>query len=111
MPAVVATFSTSSARHPKSSWLTCGNTSNERLQEVLCSTLPAALELLAANEPLPSIAKLRALSWPAPPAGRAQRVWATTDSLCNTQLINKSNLIPSQNRVKKYLIYKLLNNQ
>ena len=67
---------------------------------MLYSTLPAALELLAANEPLPSIANLRALSWPAPPACRAQHVWATTDSLCSTQLINKSNLIPSKNRVK-----------
>ena len=52
---------------PQALWLTCGNTSNERLQEVLRSTLPAALELLVANEPLPSIANLRALSWPAPP--------------------------------------------
>jgi predicted nuclease of predicted toxin-antitoxin system len=37
---------------PQVLWLTCGNTSNERLQEVLRSTLPAALELLAAGEPL-----------------------------------------------------------
>jgi predicted nuclease of predicted toxin-antitoxin system len=37
---------------PQVLWLTCGNTSNERLQEVLRATIPAALELLAAGEPL-----------------------------------------------------------
>ena len=36
---------------PQVLWLTCGTTSKERLQEVLRSTLPAALELLAAGEP------------------------------------------------------------
>ncbi|GAA4000709.1 hypothetical protein GCM10022408_09770 [Hymenobacter fastidiosus] len=33
-------------------WITRGNTPNERLQQVLLSTLPAALELLRAGEPL-----------------------------------------------------------
>ena len=37
---------------PQVLWLTCGNTSNERLQEVLRATLPVAMELLAAGEPL-----------------------------------------------------------
>ena len=35
--------------------LTSGNTSNERLQQVLLPVLPAALELLAAGEPLVEI--------------------------------------------------------
>jgi predicted nuclease of predicted toxin-antitoxin system len=40
---------------PQVIWLTCGNTSNERLQQVLLETLPAALELLAAGEALVEI--------------------------------------------------------
>lgn len=40
---------------PQVIWLTCGNTSNDRLQQVLLQTLPAALELLAAGEPLVEI--------------------------------------------------------
>ena len=43
---------------PQVLWLTCGNTSNERLQEVLRATLPAALELLAAGEPLIEIGNI-----------------------------------------------------
>ena len=43
---------------PQVLWLTCGNTSNERLQEVLRTTLPAALELLAAGEPLIEIGSI-----------------------------------------------------
>jgi len=43
---------------PQVLWLTCGNTSNERLQEVLRTTLPAALELLAAGEPLIEIGNI-----------------------------------------------------
>jgi len=39
---------------PQVLWLTCGNTSNERLQEVL----PAALELLAVGEPLIEIGNI-----------------------------------------------------
>ena len=39
-------------------WLTYGNTSNERLQEVLRATLPAALELLAVGEPLIEIGNI-----------------------------------------------------
>ncbi|UYZ57753.1 DUF5615 family PIN-like protein [Hymenobacter latericus] len=34
---------------PQIIWITCGNTANERLQQVLLATLPAALELLAAS--------------------------------------------------------------
>ncbi len=37
---------------PQMRWLTYGNTSNELLQQVLLPVLPAALELLAAGEPL-----------------------------------------------------------
>jgi predicted nuclease of predicted toxin-antitoxin system len=40
---------------PQILWLTCGNTSNERLQQVLLPTLPDALALLAAGEPLVEI--------------------------------------------------------
>lgn len=40
---------------PQVIWLTCGNTSNERLQEVLLATLPAAMELLEAGEPFVEI--------------------------------------------------------
>ena len=37
---------------PQIIWLTCGNTSNARLQEILSATLPAALELFRAGEAL-----------------------------------------------------------
>lgn len=40
---------------PQILWLTCGNTSNERLQQVLLNILPTALELLTAGEPLVEI--------------------------------------------------------
>lgn len=40
---------------PQVLWLTCGDTSNEQLQRVLLPVLPAALELLAAGEPLVEI--------------------------------------------------------
>ena len=43
---------------PQVLWLTCGNTSNERLQEVLRTTLPAALELLATGEPFIEIGNI-----------------------------------------------------
>jgi predicted nuclease of predicted toxin-antitoxin system len=36
-------------------WLTCGNTSNIRLREILSVTLPQALELLRAGEALVEI--------------------------------------------------------
>ncbi len=35
---------------PKIIWLTCGNTSNKRLKEILSSKLNEALELLQAND-------------------------------------------------------------
>ena len=40
---------------PQIIWLTCGNTSNDRLREILCATLPKALELLRAGEALVEI--------------------------------------------------------
>lgn len=36
-------------------WLTCGNTSNTRLREILALTLPDALTLIQAGEPLVEI--------------------------------------------------------
>ena len=43
---------------PQVLWLTCGNTSNERLQQVFRATMPAAFELLAAGEPLVEIGNI-----------------------------------------------------
>jgi predicted nuclease of predicted toxin-antitoxin system len=40
---------------PQIIWLTCGNTSNNKLREILSKTLPRALELLAAGETLVEI--------------------------------------------------------
>ena len=40
---------------PQIIWLTCGNTSNARLREILSATLPEALELLRAGEALVEI--------------------------------------------------------
>ncbi len=40
---------------PQIIWLTCGNTSNARLQEILTVTLPEALELLRTGEALVEI--------------------------------------------------------
>jgi predicted nuclease of predicted toxin-antitoxin system len=40
---------------PQIIWLTCGNTSNARLREILNNTLPRALELLRAGEVLVEI--------------------------------------------------------
>ncbi|MBK1987009.1 DUF5615 family PIN-like protein [Sphaerospermopsis aphanizomenoides BCCUSP55] len=40
---------------PQIIWLTCGNTSNAQLREILSATLPRALELLAAGETLVEI--------------------------------------------------------
>ena len=40
---------------PQIIWLTCGNTSNARLKEILSSVLPAALELLYFGEKLVEI--------------------------------------------------------
>ena len=34
---------------PQIIWLTCGNTSNARLREILSATLPEALEILKAS--------------------------------------------------------------
>ncbi|MBD1823725.1 DUF5615 family PIN-like protein [Cyanobacteria bacterium FACHB-DQ100] len=40
---------------PRVIWLTCGNTSNTRLQEILSAALPQALELLRSGEALVEI--------------------------------------------------------
>ncbi|NEN90932.1 MAG: hypothetical protein F6K24_46365 [Okeania sp. SIO2D1] len=40
---------------PQIIWLTCGNTSNSRLREILSATLPKALELLRSGEELVEI--------------------------------------------------------
>ncbi|MEO0804511.1 MAG: DUF5615 family PIN-like protein [Cyanobacteria bacterium J06642_2] len=40
---------------PQIIWLTCGNTSNARLREILNSVLPTALEILSSGEPLVEI--------------------------------------------------------
>ena len=40
---------------PQVIWLTCGNTSNARLKQILTKTLPQAIALLDAGEPLVEI--------------------------------------------------------
>lgn len=40
---------------PQVIWVTCGNTSNARLKEILTNTLPKALELLKSGEELVEI--------------------------------------------------------
>jgi len=40
---------------PQVMWVTCGNTSNARMREILLRTFPKALELLQAGEPLVEI--------------------------------------------------------
>ena len=40
---------------PQIVWLTCGNTANARLREILSATLPQALDLLSAGEGLVEI--------------------------------------------------------
>jgi predicted nuclease of predicted toxin-antitoxin system len=40
---------------PRVIWVTCGNTSNARLKEILTATLPKALELLQSGEQLVEI--------------------------------------------------------
>lgn len=40
---------------PQIIWLTCGNTSNAKLREILSETLPRSLELFAAGETLVEI--------------------------------------------------------
>jgi predicted nuclease of predicted toxin-antitoxin system len=40
---------------PQVIWVTCGNTSNARLKEILTNTLPRALELLKSGEELVEI--------------------------------------------------------
>jgi predicted nuclease of predicted toxin-antitoxin system len=40
---------------PQVIWVTCGNTSNARLKDILMNTLPKALELLKSGEALVEI--------------------------------------------------------
>jgi predicted nuclease of predicted toxin-antitoxin system len=40
---------------PQIIWLTCGNTSNAKLQEILSGALPKAIELLEAGEKIVEI--------------------------------------------------------
>jgi predicted nuclease of predicted toxin-antitoxin system len=40
---------------PQVIWLTCGNTSNDRLKEILIATLPNAIELLRSGESIVEI--------------------------------------------------------
>ena len=40
---------------PQDLWVTCGNTSNARLSEILARVLPAAWKLLEQSEPLVEI--------------------------------------------------------
>jgi predicted nuclease of predicted toxin-antitoxin system len=40
---------------PQVIWLTCGNTSNARLKQILTNALPRAIELLESGEPLVEI--------------------------------------------------------
>jgi len=40
---------------PQVLWITCGNTSNARLKQVLQAALPTALKLLEQGEPLVEI--------------------------------------------------------
>lgn len=44
-----------SSDSPSVIWLTCGNTSNEKLKTILLKTLPKALELLSKGERLTEI--------------------------------------------------------
>ena len=44
---------------PKIIWLTCGNTSNARMQEILATSLPGALAMLEAGEELVEIRDAR----------------------------------------------------
>lgn len=44
---------------PKVLWVTCGNTSNARMREVLAASLPSALGLLAKGEVLVEISDAR----------------------------------------------------
>lgn len=49
---------------PKIIWITCGNTSNERMREVLQHSFPHALDLLRHGEPLVEISDSKT---PTPP--------------------------------------------
>ncbi len=44
---------------PQVLWVTCGNTSNARLRDVLADALPTALQLLDQGEPLVEISDAR----------------------------------------------------
>ncbi|MEO1131870.1 MAG: DUF5615 family PIN-like protein [Cyanobacteria bacterium J06639_1] len=42
---------------PQIIWLTCGNTSNARLKEILSLLLPRALDILSSGEPLVEVSE------------------------------------------------------
>lgn len=44
---------------PQIIWITCGNTSNAHLQQLLRSVLPRAMKMISAGEPLVEISDLR----------------------------------------------------
>lgn len=44
---------------PKVLWITCGNTSNERMRHLLRTRLPMAMQLFDVGEPLVEISELR----------------------------------------------------
>src|SRR5258708_2399060 len=44
---------------PQILWLTCGNTSNAHLREILTAALPEAMRLLQAGEPIVEICDIR----------------------------------------------------
>jgi predicted nuclease of predicted toxin-antitoxin system len=44
---------------PQILWLTCGNTSNSHLREILTAALPEAMRLLQAGEPIVEISDIR----------------------------------------------------
>jgi len=43
---------------PKVIWVTCGNTSNERMRTILERTLPSAVQMLEADETIVEIGDL-----------------------------------------------------
>ena len=49
---------------PKVLWVTCGNTSNDKLREILVNVLPAALQLLERGEDLIELGDGRAADEP-----------------------------------------------
>jgi predicted nuclease of predicted toxin-antitoxin system len=57
------TLQTELGAPPKIIWITCGNTSNARLKEILTGTLSEASELLNAGEDLIEVKTRRTNQW------------------------------------------------